>query len=235
MKSNIIYEDDQVMVIHKPAGLATQTSKLGEADLVSEIKNYLKQSQMTKGEPYLGLVHRLDQPVEGLLVLGKTDMATAFLSKELTTNQMNKSYYAVVSGTPKETDTLEDYLFKNPKTNLSEVVSKDRKDAKLAKLSYETLETNEDGSCSLVRVTLFTGRHHQIRVQMSNAGLPLLGDVKYGSEASNLLSKEKGIRQVLLAAYELSFTHPATKKKMEYQIIPSAPAYKVFRYFSSEC
>ncbi len=220
MKAKIVYEDEEILVCHKPAGLATQTSRVGQQDLVSEIKNYLGTN------PYLGLIHRLDQPVEGLLVFAKTASAAKELSRQLTDSILNKQYLAIVlgKGFSKET-TLENYLIKDNKTNTSRVAGEKEKGAKQAKLLAKTLFYNEEKQISKIEVTLFTGRHHQIRVQLANAGLPLLGDSKYGTEASIARSKELGVRNVALCANHLTFLHPKTKKAMDFQIEPEGEIF----------
>lgn len=223
MLKNIVFEDEHIIVAYKPAGIATQTARLGQQDMVSELKNYLarKPENKGKGVPYLGLVHRLDQPVAGILVFAKTKQAAASLSKQITEGSFHKYYYALVYGRPeKKMDTLEDYLYKDGKTNMSSVVTEDTPDAKMAKLSYmhkETLMVWEAmQEASLVEIELFTGRHHQIRVQMSHAGLPLLGDSKYGTEESKEFSKAVGCRNVALCASRLEFKHPKTGKSVNF-------------------
>lgn len=215
MKDYIVYEDKDVLVCHKPAGLATQTGKVGQKDLVSEIKNYLG------ANPYLGLIHRLDQPVEGLLVFAKTPAAAKELSRQLTGNILNKQYYAVVLGEGFVNQTkLENYLLKDNKTNMSRIVSEKESGAKKAELSVKTLHYAEDKNVSLLEVTLFTGRHHQIRVQLAGAGFPLLGDGKYGTEESKEKARQLGVRNVALCASHLTFIHPVTKEKMDFRVKP---------------
>lgn len=220
MKAIIKYEDDAILVIHKPAGIATETARLGQADVVSELKNYLK----AKGKgTYLGMIHRLDQPVEGLLVFAKTPEAAKILSKQLENGTLKKSYAALVpkiQGNADRQGELEDYLLKNAKTNLSMVVTPNTQGAKKAKLSWKLLHDieKEEVAYSLIEVEIFTGRHHQIRVQMSHAGMPLLGDSKYGNEASQKLTEKLGIRHTALLANRLSVIHPVTKERMQFEI-----------------
>ena len=223
MKAKIIYEDEEILVCHKQAGLATQTGKVGQKDLVSELKNYLG------GNPYLGLVHRLDQPVEGLLVFAKTAYAARELSRQLTDNILNKQYLAVGlgKGFPNETK-LEDYLIKDNKTNMSRIAGGKEDGAKKAELRVKTAVYSEVHNISLLEITLLTGRHHQIRVQMANTESPLLGDSKYGTEESMMKSKELGVRNVALCAAKLAFVHPKTKKQMEFQIEPESEIFQKF-------
>ena len=231
MNYKIIYEDSDIIICHKMAGLPVQTGKIGAIDLVSELKNYLMKSQVTKlsKEPYLGVVHRLDQPVEGVILFAKNQVAAGFLSKQLTTGIMNKCYYAVAAGVcDKENGILADYLMKDNKTNSSYVTTKE--EGKESKLEYSLIHkaTKDDKVYALYDIHLLTGRHHQIRVQMSNANMPLLGDKKYGNDFSNNLSTELNVRNVALCAYKLEFIHPATKKKMEFRIKPEGKIFEQF-------
>lgn len=220
MKAIIQYEDEAILVIHKPAGIATETARIGQADVVSELKNYLK----AKGKgTYLGMIHRLDQPVEGLLVFAKTQEAAKGLSKQLENGTLKKSYAALVPKLENGNVTqgeLEDYLLKDARTNLSKVVAAGTQGGKKAKLSWKLLQDIETVECaySLVEVEIFTGRHHQIRVQMSHAGMPLLGDNKYGNTKSRELSDKLALRHTALLANRLSVIHPITKEKMQFEI-----------------
>lgn len=230
----IIYEDKDIIVCHKMAGLPVQTGKIDAVDLVSELKNYLMKSQSAKQlkEPYLGVVHRLDQPVEGVILFAKNQAAAGALSKHLTTGMMNKCYYAVAAGVAEcGQGVLTDYLVKDAKTNASSVTTKDK--GKESKLEYTLLgkAVVDDKTYALYDIHLLTGRHHQIRVQMANANLPLLGDRKYGSETSNELSTKLNVKNVALCAYKLEFIHPTTKKKTEFKIKPEG---KIFEQFLPE-
>lgn len=217
MEKMIVYEDDVLLIVHKPAGIATQTSRLGQADLVSELKNYRK----NKGEDtYIGVVHRLDQPVEGLLVFAKNEYAAEKLSHQLRDGILKKSYLALVQG-ELEKDAggeLTDFLLKDNRTNISRVVSEGTRDAKKAGLRWRCVEVFSGKGYSMLEVELFTGRHHQIRVQLSNAGMPLLGDMKYGTDASKALSRQSGITNTALLAHKLALLHPKTGKHLEYRI-----------------
>ncbi len=192
----ILYEDNDIFVCHKPAGIATQTARVGQADMVSEITNYLKASGSDLKTPlYVGVVHRLDQPVEGILVFAKNKAAAADLSRQAAGDGMKKEYLPEVKG------------------------------AKEAKLSYEVLSAGPSGT-ALVKVRLYTGRHHQIRVQMTNAGMPLLGDHKYAGEAALKISAGLGVREIALCAYRLAFVHPKTGKNMQFEIKPEGAAFQ---------
>ena len=219
MDKMMVYEDSALLVVHKPAGIATETARIGQADIVSELKNYRKK----KGEDtYIGVIHRLDQPVEGLLVFAKNPSAAKKLTNQLQDGTLTKKYAALVAGVPTEPEgDLTDYLLKDARTNLSKVVPKDTKGAKEARLHWKLVQNfASDGSNAylLVEIELFTGRHHQIRVQMSHAGFPLLGDAKYGSDQSRALSRQLGITNTALLADKLAFRHPQTGKQMDFSI-----------------
>lgn len=250
MQKNIIFEDKHIIIAYKPAGIATQTARVGQHDMVSELKNYLakKPEYKGKGEPYLGLVHRLDQPVSGLLVFSKTRQASGNLSRQIINGQMQKYYYAVVYGSPENKQgTLTNYLYKDPKTNQSLIVEEDFPQAKKAVLDFKliktllALEENTElegfrgtpglGEASLIDIKLITGRHHQIRAQMSHTGMPLLGDMKYGSESSKELSRKIGCKSVALCAYKLILFHPISGQKIFFEKQPEGEIF--FPFFSS--
>lgn len=215
---NIQYEDQELLVVYKPAGLATQSARVTSPDLVSSVTRHLK------GAPVY-VVHRLDQPVEGLLVLAKTKQAAAGLSKQLQAGTLNKQYCALVyrgaEELPKE-GILADHLWKNPQTQKAEIVTQASGKGKQAKLQYCVLAGKDD--IALLDVRIETGRFHQIRAQLAHAGFPILGDQKYGTQTSMERSKELGIKNVSLFAYALTFTHPKTGKHMEFQAKTQNPA-----------
>lgn len=239
MRCKIIFEDEELLVIHKPAGLATQSAKVGQGDVVSELKGYLakKSGGSPRKDLYLGIVHRLDQPVEGLLVFAKTQRAAAALTKQLQKGTLHKTYLAAVCGIPESSQKeLTDSLVKDG--NIVRVVTGQEKnypEAKEARLAYHLLRsfsvTGPEGTqaenagsekqaaeVSVLEVQLMTGRFHQIRAQLSHAGFPILGDQKYGSEASQRLSEMLGVRNVALCAESLEIVHPLTKKKMTWKV-----------------
>lgn len=231
IKEFILFEDQHLVVCEKISGFPVQSAKFGQKDMETLLKTYLSMTVGKKANerviPYLGVIHRLDQPVEGILVFAKTPKAAKGLSQQIATGKMTKKYYAVVCG-EKEAKIdkeviLQDYLWKDGKTNTSKVVSKETKGSKLGVLSYTALEqTNE---FTLVDITLGTGRHHQIRVQMSHHNMPLYGDTKYNK---NLLNKDW--KQIALCAYQLKFVHPITNKKMEFSIKPKGEIFHTFSY-----
>lgn len=211
----VLFEDEYILVVNKPAGIATQAKGIAERDLESECKKYRK----SKGEvPEIYVVHRLDQPVSGILVLAKTKEAAAALTKGMKEDDFSKDYRAIVfkESAVKPGDKLVDYLIKDGKTNTSCVVPRNIPGAKEAILTYET-EEDKDKTASLL-VHLKTGRHHQIRVQLANAGMPILGDLKYGTKDSIDYSKDNKISNVKLCAYHLEFNHPKTGGHMEFSI-----------------
>lgn len=223
MDIQILFEDQDVLVCYKPAGVPTQTKKIGAKDMVSILKNGLYLKQSDKKEPYLAVIHRLDQPVEGILVFGKNQNAARELSKSINQNDFGKYYKTVVCGIPKDKKgILEDYLVKNVKTNTSSVCSKDTLNAKKAILSYEVLEIREEKNLSLLKVKLETGRHHQIRVQMANMGCPIWGDTKYNPKETG----ECGWKNIALCAFHLEFLHPKTKKKMIFEMEPQGEIFQ---------
>lgn len=208
----ILYEDKDILVCRKPAGLPVQTRKIGMMDMESMLKNYLA----VKGEnPYLAVIHRLDQPVQGILVFGKNQRSGARLSEEMQKNEMKKIYLACVQGIPEEKEgILENQIEKVPGSNMSRIVENKTKNSRKAVLKYKVLK--ETAGCSLLEVHLKTGRHHQIRAQLAYTGWPILGDTKYNvKETGNGMWKEIG-----LCASRLSFCHPATGKKMEFEVNP---------------
>lgn len=206
----ILYEDDAMIVCVKEAGVATQTKKIGQKDMESILRTY----RMQKGEPsYIGVVHRLDQPVSGVMVFAKTKEAAADLSRQIAAKAADKYYYAVTEGIPdKIKGTLEDYLLRDGKTNLSKVSDSRTAGAKRAELFYEVLAKNE--AKALLKIKLATGRHHQIRVQMAHAGWPLVGDRKYNFKEN----MNGGNQPICLCSYKLAFLHPVTKKKLDFEI-----------------
>lgn len=217
MNIQIIYEDTHILVCHKPSGVPVQTSKIGAVDMVSYLKGYLYKKQEEKREPYLAVIHRLDQPVEGLLVFAKTPLAAKELNKYLQQHAFGKYYRATLCGEPKEKEArLENYLRKDAKTNTSFVCNSKEKDAKKAVLFYEVESTYEEEGqkYTKVKIQLETGRHHQIRVQMANMGCPIWGDTKYNP----FVKKDKGWQKIALCAYRLEFIHPKTKEKMQFEI-----------------
>ena len=226
MRTKILFEDDDIIVCHKPAGLPVQTKKPGMPDMESELKNYFHGHGK---QPVIYVVHRLDQPVEGIIVFAKNKNASASLTKQVGLNKdedkMLKIYEAVIYGKmPSEKGSLKDIIVMDPASNKSFIV-KDENEIKAKATKYKPKEArleytviSQDEKTSLLRIRLFTGRHHQIRLQMANAGCPLLGDLKYGSEESVNYSKEKNIKNVALKAVSLTFKHPVTGEELNFSL-----------------
>jgi len=211
---DIIYEDEEILVCRKHANMAVQNAKSTQMDLESALKNYLalKTKSIKNQIPYLGIIQRLDQPVEGVIVFAKTPASAANLTQQLQQGKIQKFYLAMVAGpqVPKH-GTLEDYLQKNGRTNISKVVQKGSPGAKRALLDYRCIR--QDENTALLEIHLMTGRHHQIRVQLSHADMPIIGDQKYNPAA------EKGI-PLCLCAYKLELYHPRKYDKMVFEIKP---------------
>lgn len=263
--NKILYEDDDLIVCHKKAGIPVQSARIGQKDMVSILNNYLAEKKNVPQEVFV--VHRLDQPVEGVIVFAKNKKAAAGLSRQITDGSMKKRYQAVVcvteqgekllrkfenetelsgsdehKGVHKERYTLIDYLMKNGKTNRSEVGDQSQKEAKKAELSFQVIENLE--RYALVSIDLKTGRHHQIRVQMSHAGLPLYGDQKYHANWQEYVRKEEEPENELFAYFgsapakknpalalcsaELKFRHPVTGKQMRFETKPTSEAFEFF-------
>lgn len=220
----IIYEDRSILVCRKEAGLPVQSARMGTMDLESILKNHIA-AENPGQMPYLGVVHRLDQPVEGILVFGKTSRDTAELNKQMAKGIMEKRYLAVTCGIPEQREgTFTDYLKKDGRQNTSCVVGKEIPGAKKAVLDYKVLE--EADGFALVEILLHTGRHHQIRVQFAHHKIPLLGDRKYGGA-------DQQTSTVALCAYSLKFNHPKNKKKMDFITTPKHEAFQRFSFCKS--
>lgn len=210
---DVIYEDNHLLIVVKPIGIPVQADKSGDIDFLSMLKNYIKKKYNKPGEVYLGLVHRLDRPVGGIMAFAKTSKAASRLSEQVRTKQFKKKYLVIADGKFKDNKgTLEDYLLKNERLNTSKVVDKNTKNSKLAILDYEVLKYNSEINLSLVKVNLHTGRHHQIRVQFANSGHSICGDQKYGTRGRG--------KQICLWAYELTIYHPITKEEMIFKVLP---------------
>lgn len=214
IKLNVIYEDNHIIVVEKPVNIPSQGDKTGDIDMLTIIKQYLKEKYNKPGNVYLGLVHRLDRPVGGVMVFAKTSKAAARLSEQVREKIFRKKYLVIVNGKFKDNKgVLEDYLLKNEKTNMSRVVTEETKSAKYAKLDYEVLKYDSELNLSVLRINLYTGRHHQIRVQLSSRGHSIYGDQKYGGRGHG--------KQICLWAYELTIQHPITKEDMTFKAIPN--------------
>jgi 23S rRNA pseudouridine1911/1915/1917 synthase len=225
---NILHEDNHIIVAVKPPKVPSQRDKSRDIDMLTIIGEHIKKQHPNVNKPYVGLIHRLDRPVGGVMVFAKTKYANTKLSEQIRNKQIKKQYKTVVCGSALESEKeVVDYLVKQ-RNNVSKVVSKDTNNAKEAILKYKGLKTDhteEYGELSLLNVELITGRHHQIRVQLSNANLPIWGDTKYNSE----FMKRKGWFQIALFAYKLSFKHPKTNKELEFVAESNEYPFSVFK------
>lgn len=223
----IIYEDNHLMVCEKPAGLPVQGDKTRDPDLLTLLKNRIFEREGALEEPYLTAVHRLDRPVGGLMVLARSKEAAAALSQQMKQGLFEKNYQAVCCGRLEEDfGTMEDYLLKNGKTNMTSVVKKDTKGAQYACLDYELIDCIETrkGALTWVLVSLITGRHHQIRVQFASRGLPLYGDTRYNPE---FWEAKKTYHQIGLYATRLSFLHPQSGERLTFKTEPQGKAFEL--------
>jgi len=213
MSLKVLYEDNHIIVVEKTANIPSQGDKTGDTDMLTIIKNYLKEKYNKPGNVYLGLIHRLDRPVGGVMVFAKTSKAAARLSEEVRNKIFKKEYLAIVNGKMEERYAqFEDYLWKDEKKNTSYVVKSTKKNAKLASLDYEELNYDENKNVSLVKINLHTGRHHKIRVQFSSRGHALYGDNKYHGRGAG--------QGICLWAYKITIIHTVTKEEMTFKDIP---------------
>ncbi len=220
----VLYEDNHVIVVLKPQNVPCCPDETGDTDLLTMVKDYIKVKYNKPGEAFVGLVHRLDRPTGGVMVFAKTSKAAARLAEELKQGEMEKRYYAVVVGKPRESSRLQltHYLLKNSEKNIVKTVPMAIAGAKIAVLDYTTVE--EKNGLTLLDIRLHTGRAHQIRVQMSAIGNSIFGDQKYGAGKS-----PEGFNLALWAV-ELRFIHPTTREKMTFRIFP--PTEEVpWKYF----
>ena len=202
---DVIYEDNHLLVVKKPINILSQGDNTNDLDMVNLLKRYLKEKYNKPGNVFVGLIHRLDRPVGGIMVFAKTSKCASRLSEQVRNKTIKKTYKAVIHKTmDKKEGTLKDYLYKNKTTNMVSVVTKNHKEAKDAVLDYKTLASNDE--FSLVEIDLHTGRPHQIRVQFSSRNHPLYGDQRYGNR--------KVGEQIALWSYKLEFNHPTTKERL---------------------
>lgn len=210
----VLYEDNHLLVVVKPVNMPTQEDESGDLDLLTALKQDLKVRHGKPGNVFLGLVHRLDRPVGGVMVFGKTSKAASRLAEAVRSRNIGKRYLAVVHGCPDPSaGRLTHHLLKDSRTNIVKAVAKNsHPDAKEAVLDYEVLGSSD--GFSLVRIELHTGRSHQIRVQMAAVGCPLYGDQKYG------VGRNKPGQQLALWSIHLSFDHPTLQENMTFRSIP---------------
>ena len=205
---NVLYEDNHIIVVEKPPMMPVQADSSGDEDLLSVLKRYIREKYHKPGNVYLGLVHRLDRPVGGLMVFARTSKAAGRLSEQIRQNGLKKGYTALVHGETPESGTLEDYLLKE-EGNFVRVCKETEHGARFARLDFKKI--TGDPEKSLLDIILITGRPHQIRVQFSSRGYPIYGDMRYG----------KGeIGRIALYSSFIGFTHPVTGQEMEFRKKP---------------
>ena len=257
MNINILYEDPHIIVCEKPIGIPTQSDKTHDFDMVNQLKNYIHNKNPEKGQPYIGLIHRLDRPVGGVMLFAKTPFASKELSEQIRKKAISKRYLAVTTSDlsnelGNEKALLTDYLQKDGRTNSSKICKEKDINAKKAELNYKVLEvitkelTAESTSLdphkialSLLDIELLTGRHHQIRVQMASRHNPLWADTKYNprfdtpDKVEHFItdSTHKNWLYMGLFAYKIEFVHPKTKKKMQFK---QMPIIEPFTYFQTD-
>ena len=214
-KLDVIYDDNQIVVVVKPQNIPSQADASGDEDMLSLVKAFVKEKYNKPGEAFIGLVHRLDRPTGGLMVFARNSKSASRLSAQLQDGNMEKTYYAVVKGTPKKSSgRLENYIKKDLRENKASIATMGEKDAEKAVLDYKLLETQN--GFSLLKINLGTGRSHQIRLQLSNINLPVFGDAKYGKD----VAPNTKTSNLALWAGELQFKHPTEDKTMVFKANP---------------
>lgn len=206
----ILFEDNHLLVIHKPAGVLSQEDYSGDPDVLTLCKSYIKKEHNKPGNVFLGLVHRLDRPVAGVMILAKTSKAASRISEQIRRRTIKKKYLAVVEGIPDNSGMLMHYLLKDKGTNTVNIVSSENRKARKSELIYQKISQKEN--LALLKISLITGRPHQIRVQLSHEGFPIAGDTKYGSASDT---------DIALFASELEITHPTLKKPIKFSSAPT--------------
>jgi len=220
---NILYEDNHCLAVLKPHGLLTQGDETGDRSLMDEVKDFIRERDQKPGNVFLGLVHRLDRPVGGIVLFAKTSKGASRLSEQFMSREVEKKYIALVEGEPKRKDgAVVQYLRKNHQTNIVDAFDQPAPDSQKAELTYHVIKTTKHGNklFSLIEVEPKTGRSHQIRVAMSSLGTPIVGDKKYGSTMS------RGGR-IALCATSLSFDQPVTKERITVSTEPDDEVFKV--------
>lgn len=208
---DILYEDNSIIVVCKPQGVPSQADSTGDKDMLSLVKEYVKDKYNKPGNVYIGLVHRLDRPTGGVMVFARNSKCAARLSEQISNGEFSKTYFAVCEGAPaSNVSTLVNYLKKDERQNKVTIVPQTEEGAKRAELTYNVLAKN--GEYSLLKIKLATGRSHQIRVQLANIKCPIVGDQKYGTGAQKV--------PLNLFAVELRFSHPVSKESMVFRAYP---------------
>ena len=214
IKLNVLYEDNHIIVVEKPINVLSQGDSTGDLDLLTMVKSYIKKKYNKPGDAYIGLIHRLDRPVGGVMVFARSSKAASRLNKQFNEHSIVKKYLAIVHGKVDESGTFKDKLLKL--NNGNTIVDESGKEAIL---NYKLIKYLEKEDLSLVEIDLGTGRHHQIRVQFSSRGFPIVGDQRYGD-----LDNE----QICLFSYYLEFVHPVKKEVISFKIKPSGKYWNLF-------
>ncbi len=223
-KEQILFEDNHVLAVAKAAGQLVQSDAEGTPGLESEIKDFIKRRDGKPGQVFLGVIHRVDRPVSGVVLFAKSSKALARLNEMLKNREFRKIYWAITEKRPDPlSDTLIHHLVRDGKINKSHCVSKPSKDSKEARLKYTVIGSSDNYTLS--EIELMTGRHHQIRCQMSKIGCPIKGDLKYGAARSNADGS------ISLHSRLLEFIHPVTKELVRI-VAPTDPKDNLWRYFS---
>ena len=204
----ILYEDNHIIVAIKPAGVLSQSDGSNSPDMLTILKEYIKEKYSKPGEVYLGLVHRLDRPVSGVMVFARTSKAASRLSEQIRNRKVGKIYRCITEGVLEGSGRLENYISKDESKNIVTVSDKEKPGYKASYLDYKAI-ASKDG-LTLVEVRLGTGRSHQIRAQMAHNGYPLIGDQKYGK-------KDSRVKDIALEAYKLSFEHPVKRENITFE------------------
>lgn len=218
----VIYEDNHIIVVNKSASEIVQGDKTGDIPLSDMVKTYLKEKYQKPGNVFVGVTHRLDRPVSGLVVFAKTSKALSRLNEMFRVGDVQKTYWAIVKNEPKQPEgELVHWLVRNEKQNKSYAYEREVKDAKKAVLRYRMIGRSDN--YSLLEVELMTGRHHQIRCQLAKMGCPIKGDLKYGSPRSNPDGS------ICLHARRISFVHPVSKMRIDLEApLPEGNLWRCF-------
>ncbi len=211
MDFEVIYEDNSIVVVNKPQNIPTQEDESGDKDMLTMVKEYIKEKYNKPGNVFIGLVHRLDRPTGGVMVFARNSKSASRLSEQIRNGEFDKTYYAITKAIPNPSQSrIVTYLKKDAKNNIARIVPMLEEGAKRAELEYKVLETYEN--MALVKVNLFTGRGHQIRAQLASIKCPIVGDQKYDSNAIKA--------NLHLFAVELKFNHPISGEKMVFRVFP---------------
>lgn len=216
----VVYEDNHIIIVYKERGEIVQGDKTGDVPLSERVKAYIKEQYAKPGQVFLGVVHRLDRPVAGLVVFAKTSKALERMNKMFANGEIHKTYWAISKQCPEQMEgTLEHWLIRNEKQNKSYAYDKEKPHSKLARLKYKVIAQSDN--YTLIEVKLLTGRHHQIRCQLAKIGCPIKGDLKYGAKRSNPDGS------ISLLARKIAFSHPVSHQ--EISVVSPIPQDKLWQ------